>query len=102
MWMMIAALGFVACVWIAFGWFTIGNSGRRVRGGLFSLSMTCLFAPLFLVKLGEQYGFIGVQIGLTVLFGLLAGAFFFVALGWTGRPTKVRKIRTLSEDPDLF
>lgn len=66
------------------------------------LSMTCLFAPLFLVKLGEQYGFVGIQVGLTALFGVLAGAFFFVALGWTGRPAKVRKVRTLSEDPDLF
>lgn len=53
MWMMVGALGLVACVWIAFGWFTIGHAKRRVWGGLFSLSMTCLFAPLFLVKLGE-------------------------------------------------
>jgi hypothetical protein len=51
---------------------------------------------------GEQYGFVGIQVGLTALFGVLAGAFFFVALGWTGRPAKVRKVRTLSEDPDLF
>lgn len=80
----------------------ICNAKRRVWGGLFSLSMTCLFAPLFLVKLGEQYGFVGIQVGLTALFGVLAGAFFFVALGWTGRPAKVRKVRTLSEDPDLF
>lgn len=101
MWMMVSALGLVACVWIGFGWFTIGNAKRRVWGGLFSLSMT-LFAPLFLVKLGEQYGFVGIQVGLTALFGVLAGAFFFVALGWTGRPAKVRKVRTLSEDPDLF
>ena len=102
MWMMVSALGLVACVWIGFGWFTIGNAKRRVWGGLFSLSMTCLFAPLFLVKLGKQYGFVGIQVGLTALFGVLAGAFFFVALGWTGRPAKVRKVRTLSEDPDLF
>ncbi len=101
MWMMVGALGLVACVWIAFGWFTIGNAKRRVWGGP-SLSMTCLFAPLFLVKLGEQYGFVGIQVGLTALFGVLAGAFFFVALGWTGRPAKVRKVRTLSENPDLF
>lgn len=30
MWMMVGALGLVACVWIAFGWFTIGNAKRRV------------------------------------------------------------------------
>ncbi|WP_215142847.1 hypothetical protein [Exiguobacterium qingdaonense] len=100
--MMVVALGMVACVWIVFGWFTIGNAKRRVWGGLYSLIMTCLFAPFFLVKLGEQYGFIGIQVGLTALFGVLAGAFFFVTLGWTGRPAKVRKVRTLSEDPDLF
>ena len=102
MWMMMGTLGLVACVWLTFGWYTIGNAKRRVKGGLFSLSLICLFAPLLLVKLGEQYGFVGVQIGLITLFGLLAGAFFFVALGWTGRPAKVRKGRTLSEDPDLF
>lgn len=102
MWMMTGTLAVIACVWILFGWFTMGNARRRVRGGLLSLSMTGLFAPLLLVKLGEQYGFMGVQVGLTTLFGLFAGAFFFVALGWTGRPAKVRKVRTLSEDPDLF
>lgn len=100
--MMLGAFGLMACMWLAFGWWTIGHPMRRVWGGMMILSLSIMFSPFLLVKLGEQYGFLGVQFGLSLLFGALAGAFFFVTLGWTGRPRKVRKVRTLSEDPDLF
>ena len=100
--MIIGAIGFVACAWLVFGWWTIGNPKRRVVGGLVVLVNSFLFSPFLLVKLGEQFGFLGVQTGFTMLFGLLGGAFFFISLGWTGRLRKARKVRTLSEDPDLF
>jgi hypothetical protein len=55
-----------------------------------------------LVVSGERFGFDGVIAGLVGLSCVIGGGFFFLTLGWTGRPQKIRKVRTLSEDPDLF
>lgn len=92
----------VVCGLIAFGWWTIGFSRRRLVGGAAMLLTAFLFSPLALVHSGERYGFDGVVVGLIAISLVVGGGFFFTALGWTGRVRKVRKVRTLSEDPDLF
>lgn len=94
--------GLIILGMIAFGWWTIGSPGRRVWGGLLMLGFCFFFSPLLLVMSGERYGFDGVIAGLVALFALVGGGIFFTILGWIGRPQKVRKVRTLSEDPDLF
>lgn len=100
--MMMGTISFVACAWVLFGLWTIGHARRRVIGGVVVVGLTLLFSPFFLVQMGQQYGFLGIQFGLAVIFMLLGGGFFYTALGWAGRPRKIRKVRTLSEDPDLF
>ncbi|WP_157964134.1 hypothetical protein [Exiguobacterium sp. TNDT2] len=87
---------------VAFGWWTIGFPRRRIRGGLMMLGVAFTCSPFILVMSGERFGFDGVVAGLVGLFCVVAGGFFFLALGWIGRPQKIRKVRTLSEDPDLF
>lgn len=95
-------VGLLSLGLIAFGWWTIGFPGRRVWGGLLMLVVSFLFSPLLLVLSGEHYGFEGVVAGLVALFCLVGGGFFFMALGVASRRRKIRKVRTLSEDPDLF
>lgn len=99
---LIGMVGLIILGLIAFGWWTIGFPRRRVWGGLMILAFSFFFSPLLLVASGERYGFDGIVAGLVALFCLVGGGFFFTALGWTGRHRKVRKVRTLSEDPDLF
>lgn len=99
---LIGTVGIIGLGLFWFGWWTIGFPGRRVWGGLMMLGCSFLFSPLLLVVSGERYGFDGVVAGLVGLFCLVAGGFFFTTLGFIGRRRKVRKVRTLSEDPDLF
>lgn len=77
-------------------------SEAETCGGAAMLLTAFLFSPLALVHSGERYGFDGVVVGLIAISLVVGGGFFFTALGWTGRVRKVRKVRTLSEDPDLF
>lgn len=95
-------VGLICVAFVAFGWWTIGFPRRRMWGGLVLLVTTFLFAPWLLVMSGERYGFDGVVAGLVGLSLAIGGGFFFTTLGWTGRVRKIRKVRTLSEDPDLF
>lgn len=99
---LVGMVGLIILGLIAFGWWTIGFPRRRVWGGLIMLVVSFLFSPLLLVASGERYGFDGIVAGLVALFCMVGGGFFFTTLGWTGRHRKVRKVRTLSEDPDLF
>lgn len=99
---LVGMIGVIILGLIAFGWWTIGFPRRRVWGGLMMLACSFFIFPFLLVVSGERYGFDGVVAGLVGLFGLVAGGFFFTALGLTGRRRKVRKVRTLSDDPDLF
>lgn len=93
---------FIIGVWIGFGWWTIGSPRRRVQGGAIALLLTLGLAPFSVVQLGEQAGMRGIQFGLIGLVGCLGGAFFFLTLGMMGRKRRVRKRRTLTDDPDLF
>lgn len=95
-------IGGVVLGLMAFGWWTIGFPRRKLVGGLAMLLTAFLFSPLALVYSGEQYGFNGVLVGLLAISFVVGGGFFFTALGWASRVRKVRKVRTLSEDPDLF
>lgn len=95
-------VGLIILGLMAFGWWTIGFPRRRVWGGLMMLACSFFVLPFLLVVSGERYGFNGIIAGLVALFCLVGGGFFFTTLGWTGRHRKVRKVRTLSEDPDLF
>lgn len=99
---LIGMVGVIVLGLMAFGWWTIGFPRRRMWGGVLLLGVAFLFSPLLLVVSGERFGFDGIVAGLVGLSCVVGGGFFFLALGWTGRPQKIRKARTLSEDPDLF
>lgn len=99
---LVGMVGLIVLGLVAFGWWTIGFPRRRMWGGILLLGVAFLFSPLLLVMSGERFGFDGIVTGLVGLSCIIGGGFFFVTLGWTGRPQKARKTRTLSEDPDLF
>ncbi|TCI21349.1 hypothetical protein [Exiguobacterium sp. SL-9] len=100
--MLVGLVGLIILGLVVFGWWTIGFPRRRIWGGLIMLGVAFTCFPFLLVLSGERFGFHGIIAGLVGLFCIVAGGFFFLVLGWMGRPQKIRKVRTLSEDPDLF
>jgi len=98
----VVLVGLMISAWIWFGWWTIGFPKRRVRIGGITLLFALGLAPFSVVQLGEQAGMRGIQFGLIGLVGCLGGAFFFLTLGVMGRKRRIRKRRTLTDDPDLF
>lgn len=99
---LIGIAGLIVLGLVSFGWWTIGFPRRQMWGGLTMLGISFIFSPFLLVVSGERFGVDGLVAGFVGLTGVVGSGFFFLMLGLIGRPRRTRKVRTLSEDPDLF